>query len=185
MTDMRNFLPFAAIIIYSGMAAAGPADYIGQMPIPVTNPNVEEFVWQEQKGALPPYPLEENLQEFTVDAMGGRFRYFLDTKGIGAGDDNVIRYTLVVRSKSGAENVSHEGLRCSTGEYKLYGYGVRNELKPVRKPTWKPITTRRQDSHRYLLRDQFCDPRLLGRYTPENLLNSLKYGVEGWTGRKK
>jgi hypothetical protein len=35
----------------------------------------------------------------------------------------VVRYTVVVKSPAGAETVSFEGMRCESGERKLYAFG--------------------------------------------------------------
>ncbi len=47
----------------------------------------------------------------------------IDGESIAVGADGVVRYTLVVRSPSGAQNVSYEGLRCASAERRLYAVG--------------------------------------------------------------
>jgi hypothetical protein len=78
--------------------------------------------WQELQGQLPPYPKEGNLIEFEVSAAS-RNRFYLDYNALTLGKDGVVRFTVVIRSPSGAETVNFEGLRCETGERKLYAFG--------------------------------------------------------------
>lgn len=45
--------------------------------------------------------------------------YFIDGSTISVGADQVIRYTLVIVSSSGAQNISYEGMRCLTAEKRV------------------------------------------------------------------
>ena len=51
------------------------------------------------------------------------FRFFVDASTVSVGRDGTVRYVLVGRSPSGAENVSFEGLRCDSREYRIYAIG--------------------------------------------------------------
>ena len=48
---------------------------------------------------------------------------FVDEASVHYGSDDVIRYTMVIVSPSGARNVTFEGMRCETGERRLYAFG--------------------------------------------------------------
>src|SRR4030065_1495297 len=78
--------------------------------------------WVELSAQLPPAPKAENLVEFNVSSAT-RNRHFVDTASISVGDDKVVRYTVVIEAAGGAKNVSFEGMRCATGERRLYAYG--------------------------------------------------------------
>ena len=78
--------------------------------------------WQELQGLLPPYPKADNLVEFEVSAAS-RNRFYLDYNALTLGKDGVVRFTVVIHSPSGAETVNFEGMRCETGERKLYAFG--------------------------------------------------------------
>ena len=70
----------------------------------------------------PRYPRAGDL--VPVDVPGsGSFRFFVDGATVSVGRDGTVRYVLVGRSPSGAENVSFEGLRCDSREYRIYAVG--------------------------------------------------------------
>ena len=85
--------------------------------------------WRELEVTLPAPPKGE-LLEFFVSAASS-FRFFIDPQSLSVGTDGVVRYTLVARSRSGVENVSYEGLRCSTASYKLYALGNGSRWTPA------------------------------------------------------
>lgn len=76
--------------------------------------------WQEAQTQPPAYPRPEHLVPFEVSAAS-RSRYYK----IPVGEDGVVRYTVVVRTPGGAENVRFEGTRCDNGQHKLYAFGAR------------------------------------------------------------
>jgi len=103
-----------------------------------------------QDDALPPPPREADLVE--VEAAPSGMRFFVDAASIGLGED-VVRYTLVARSAAGAENISHEAIRCSSAEVRVHAVGREGQW--IRSTGgWRPI---RADSaqrwHQTLNRD--------------------------------
>ncbi len=78
--------------------------------------------WKEIEAQLPSAPLPANLIEVKLDSST-RNQLLIDQASLSVGDDGIVRYTAILRSPSGAENVSFEGLRCDTGERKLYAFG--------------------------------------------------------------
>jgi len=90
---------------------------------------LEEREFKEGDLQLPAYPKKEALIEFRISDPGS-FRYFVDPAAISIGKDEVVRYTLVVRSSSGVDNVSYEGMRCSSGSYKVFAYGNDGKWSP-------------------------------------------------------
>jgi hypothetical protein len=68
----------------------------------------------------------------------------------------VIRYTLVVRSASGVDNVSFEGINCKSDEYRIFALGQADGTWGGRAGAWRPIRESRQPQHRSLHRDYFC-----------------------------
>ncbi|SOZ36106.1 CNP1-like family protein [Cupriavidus neocaledonicus] len=75
--------------------------------------------FEEAKAMLPALPQEANLIPFSV-AGTGTLSFAVDSKSISVGKDNVVRYTVVTTSQSGARNVTFEGMRCDAFERKLY-----------------------------------------------------------------
>ena len=113
--------------------------------------------WVELSAQLPPTPQAENLVEFNVSSAT-RNRHFVDTASISVGEDKVVRYTVVIEAAGGAKNVSFEGMRCATGERRLYAYGHHDGTwSKARKSGWEDIKFRSLLSyHKALFEDHFC-----------------------------
>jgi hypothetical protein len=134
--------------------------------------------WAEEGFVLPPYPEEADLIGFPVDDPGSPLRYSLDARHLAVGDDGVVRYTLVVRSSSGAVNVSVEGIRCDQRQYKVYAYGTGDgTLRPIRDPQWEGIGSLGAGSHHRDLRQfYFCKPDRYSPYPKEEIVRLLSEG---------
>ena len=109
----------------------------------------------EQAAPLPPYPQHSQLLEFFVAATS-EFRFFIDAASLGVGADGVVRYVLVARSAAGVENISFEGMRCATGEVRIYAVG-RDGGWAGKPGEWREIRPRSvQRWHNTLYREYFC-----------------------------
>jgi hypothetical protein len=135
--------------------------------------------WQEIEAQLPAAPQPANLIEVKLDSST-RNRLLIDQASLSIGNDGIVRYTAILRSPSGAENISFEGMRCETGERKLYAFG-RTSGKDAgqwarnRYARWEPIQPRLAGGyHRELFYHYLCtvNPR---RDLP-SLLRLLKSG---------
>lgn len=117
----------------------------------------EEKRWEELEAQLPAFPISDNLVPFFVSAATDN-KFMVDRESIAVGADGVLRYTLVVKSSSGAQNVSYEGLRCASGERRLYAFGRSDSTwSKTRNNQWVKI----QDStlnrhHAALYFEYFC-----------------------------
>ena len=113
--------------------------------------------WQEIQAKLPAVPKPENLIPFVVSAASSH-HYFLDRNSISAGEDGVVRYTVVIHTSGGAEDVSYEGMRCSTEEQKLYAFGQPDgKWSRNNYASWAPIHLRQATSYqRELYQHYFC-----------------------------
>ena len=99
--------------------------------------------WEEQEAPLPAYPDVRSLVELPVPQAGPGYTFGIVLDALGVGDDEVVRYTVVIRSAGGARNVLFEGLRCGANEFKTYAYGRPDgSFRPVRAPRWQRITDR-------------------------------------------
>ncbi|NWG88017.1 MAG: CNP1-like family protein [Hydrogenophilaceae bacterium] len=117
----------------------------------------EQKPWEEIQAQLPAAPKAEALIPFTVDATTSN-KYFIDNNSLSVGEDGVVRYTVVVVSSQGARTVNFEGMRCTSGERKIYAFGRANgEWVRNRYPRWEPIKASQQASyHRELFYSYFC-----------------------------
>jgi hypothetical protein len=104
---------------------------------------------REQPVTLPDYPARARLVEFSVTPGG--FRFFIDEASLAV-DDGIVRYALVARSPGGVDNVSYEGMRCSTGEVRIYALG-RDGAWSRSPGAWRASVQRWHDT---LYRDYFC-----------------------------
>jgi hypothetical protein len=80
--------------------------------------------WAELRVQLPAYPKVENLLPFDAGPASDNLHY-IDAPSIVVGKDNIVRYTLVIKSPQGAKNISYEGMQCATGGA---GENVRAEV---------------------------------------------------------
>ncbi len=130
----------------------------GQATVPKSNWEEEQETrdFKEAEVALPPPPKGE-LIEFFVSAASS-FRFFIDPQSVSLGAGDVVRYTLVARSPSGAENVSYEGIRCSRPAlYRVYAFGNGGAWSKNTLTDWRPIEPRMvQRWHNELRSRYFC-----------------------------
>jgi hypothetical protein len=117
----------------------------------------EKKPWSELQAQLPAYPKPENLLRFDMGSNTAN-RYFVDAASLSVGEDDVVRYALVIRSGGGATNVSFEGIRCKSREVRVYAFGHPGEQwSRARNSAWRPIEPREINGYHYaLLRDYFC-----------------------------
>jgi hypothetical protein len=133
--------------------------------------------WIEQMTQLPAYPETNNLMAFDAGAATSN-QYLVDTTSIKIGEDDVIRFTLVIKSSAGAMNVSYEGIRCATNERKLYALGRddRTWAQP-RVSEWQKLDFIRQFyAQRELSKNIFCPHKQIVRNT-EEAIQALKAGM--------
>lgn len=157
---MRRTLPLLLALLGSTTQAADPliwGETSNWSNFETAFDNTDK--WQEVQQQLPPYPKPDN---FIAISLGPRFgnRFLVDYPSVTAGEDGVVRYSVVVESPSGARTVNFEGMRCATGERKLYAFGhgdyksggvwARN-----RYAKWEPILSR-NDYRRELFHHYFC-----------------------------
>ena len=118
--------------------------------------NIRQQEWKEDLSVPPAYPRKDALLEFFVSARSD-FRFFVDGASINPDQDGVVRYVLVARSPAGVENVSYEGIRCATSEYRRYAVGRADASWGSQPGAWRPIEGGGlQPWHRVLQREYFC-----------------------------
>ena len=114
-------LPFAARAQDASGAASSPAPQ-----------------FKEADVALPALPEERNLVAFRVGARPVG-RYLVDSESLAPGEDGVTRFVLVMRSSGGANTATFEGVRCATGERKLYASAAGRDAqwRPLKNGEWR------------------------------------------------
>jgi hypothetical protein len=135
----------------------------------------DEKPWQEMEVQLPAFPESENLIPFKVGAISDT-KFFIDEKSISIGGDEVIRYSLVVISSSGAQNISFEGMRCLTGERRVYAFGQADKTwTKARSNKWVRLQGGSNSHHIALYADYFCAVGQRTIMTPEDAVRVLRY----------
>lgn len=113
--------------------------------------------WKEIEGRIPAYPKPENLLPFEGGGASPH-RFFVDAQSLSIGEDEVVRYTLVIKTAGGATNVSFEGIRCEQRQQKYYATGrVDGTWVRARNPQWRRIEPREVNRHHNVLfQDYLC-----------------------------
>ncbi len=133
--------------------------------------------WVEVAAQLPPYPKNENLIAFAVSSAT-RNQHFVDSASISVGEDKAIRYSVVIDAAAGARNVSFEGMRCASGERRLYAYGHPDgSWSKARNAGWEGIKLRSLLSYqKSLFENYFCPDGLPVQDSAEAVRN-LRQGA--------
>ena len=114
--------------------------------------------WKEGAVEMPAAPKAAGLRAFDVGSPSPN-AFFVDEQSVTVGEDGVVRYTLIVRTPGGAENVTFEGIRCATGERRIYASGRKDGVwAPMKNSAWQPISDNTYNRPRAALAyDYFCD----------------------------
>ena len=105
----------------------------------------------------PAYPRDQDLIEFYKSAVA-TMRYYVDAASVQAlHKQGEVRYVLVVRSPSGASNVSYESIRCA-GTYRVIATGNSNGTWNTRAGEWREIVRRADLEAQSTLKRQFFCP---------------------------
>jgi hypothetical protein len=114
--------------------------------------------WKEAAVEMPAPPQADGLRSFDVGSSSPN-AFFVDEQSVSVGEDRVVRYTLVVRTPGGAENVTFEGIRCATGERRIYASGRKDgSWVAMKSSEWQPIGDNTYNRPRAALAyDYFCD----------------------------
>jgi hypothetical protein len=133
-------------------------------------PDDAKPAWQESSVTLPAAPQSADLLPFYVSATASQ-RFMLDAKSLGITKEGVVRYTLLAKSEAGVQNVSYEGIRCDSFEYKTYAYGrADGSWSTSRRDQWQRIlhniSNRAQAA---LALDFFCQGKTVAGKIPDIL----------------
>jgi hypothetical protein len=123
---------------------------------PITN-FPEEAQWSERNVAPPAYPQDRNLAELKLRGSTSN-RFFVDIKSLSVGEDEVVRFVLVIETPEKAHNVTFSGLRCETQEWKDYAFANRDRTWRVDEAAqWRLIQERNRNNYQHtLFKDYFC-----------------------------
>jgi CNP1-like family len=137
----------------------------------------EEKSWAETDIKRPPFPEPANLVAYNPGISTANL-YYIDAQSISIGSDEVVRFTVVVKSPGGAQNVSYEGMRCMTREHRYYAFGRSDRSwSDARASEWRRID--REESNRprlALYTDYFCPNERTPVKSVKDAVNLLRKG---------
>jgi len=182
LKNMATSLIMLSLSIYSVTAVADVWNKWGGFKDEYKdNENAEDYVWKEENSQLPNYPKDSDLLKIVGPAAYRNYQYLIDGKTLSVGSDGVVRFSFVIRSSSGSDNVMFDGLRCNTRQMINYAYGMTNTegqkvFNKKTKPQWKPLRTKGIAGYSAILADSyFCDPTSIP-LTRHEILQNIKYG---------
>jgi len=121
--------------------------------------DADSYALKAESPVVLPAPVQKNnLLPFYVSPTT-TLDFAIDAKSVSVTEEGIVRFVLVVTSQSGASNISYEGIRCSTGEKKLYAIGqINGSWSVARKDVWDTIIDRGINrQHAALAKDYFCE----------------------------
>ena len=115
--------------------------------------------WKEVEAPPPPALRTQGLIE--IEVAGSSLRFGVDPDSISVGADSIVRYVVVASSGTGTVNGIYEGIRCNSGEVKVYArHNPDSGWVPTRNSEWQALRT--APNSRYSLaiaRSGVCDSR--------------------------
>ena len=128
----RSFVALAL----AGAIGAASAQYI---PMPQAD-------WKEVEAPPPPALSTRGL--IPLEITGSSLRFGVDPASVTVAGDGVVRYVVVATSSSGTTNAMYEGIRCSSGEVKVYArHNPDSGWVPLRNAEWQPLQNRPNSRH--------------------------------------
>lgn len=131
--------------------------------------------WKE-KDIPPPPPFEAAR---VVDLEMPRHmavKVGIDPDTVRVTTDGVVRYVAVARAPGGSVQASYEGIRCFTGDVKVYARaGGNGNWSPVPDPQWKPLRANQPSLHALAFaRQAACEGQGAATSSPATIIAKLK-----------
>lgn len=134
---MRRKLVLAALL-----CAAAAASFAQLNPI---DPD-----WREVE-APPPGALDTR-DLIPIEIPRSSLRFGVAPSSIAIGADGIVRYVVVASSASGAMNGLYEGIRCNTGEFKVYArHNPGSGWVPVKDAQWRSLHENKVSPHSLII----------------------------------
>jgi len=106
--------------------------------------------WREAEAPPPPAIKLDGL--IPLDMPRSALRFGVDPASVSLGSDRIVRYVVVAVSTTGAVNALYEGIRCDSGESKVYARGSASGGWTVAKDSpWRTLHDGQSSSHSLLI----------------------------------
>jgi len=69
-----------------------------------------------------------------------------------------VRYTAILKSRSGASNVFYEGIRCATAQFRRYAFGAQDKFRLSDHSRWQYLGFGNSEPYLKQLSDDFVCP---------------------------
>ena len=103
--------------------------------------------WKEVEAPPPPPLHTQGLVPIEV-RRAGTLQFGVDPASVTVGTDRIVRYVVVATSATGTVNGIYEGIRCDTGEVKVYArHNPDSGWVPTRNAEWQNIFTTPNNSY--------------------------------------
>ncbi len=128
---LERFLP-ALLLVLAGAAQSQVAD---------VDPD-----WREAEA--PPPPALRTTGLIPLDIPRSALRFGVDPASVAIGSDGIVRYVVVATSSTGTVNAMYEGIRCTTGEFKMYArYNPGSGWARTQGLEWLPLQDQQHSRH--------------------------------------
>jgi hypothetical protein len=106
--------------------------------------------WRESD-APAPAPLRTD-RLIPIEIPESALRFGVDASSVTLGSDGIVRYVVIATSSSGVVNALYEGIRCGTGEMRLYArHNPDSGWVVVKQGLWRSIHDTRGSSRHSLV----------------------------------
>lgn len=103
--------------------------------------------WKELEAPPPPALRTDRLIPVEMPPSNN-LRFGVDAGSITVGTDGIVRYVVVAQSPSGTVNAMYEGVRCSSGEVKVYArHNPDSGWVRAANAEWVPLRIARNSRH--------------------------------------
>jgi hypothetical protein len=102
--------------------------------------------WREIEA--PPPPAVKTTGLIPLDLPRTALRFGIEPASVAIGADGIVRYVVVASSTTGAVNAMYEGIRCNTGEFKVYArHNPDSGWTIARESQWRSLHDQPQSRH--------------------------------------
>ena len=182
MQALKWCLAIFLICVYGNSLAETESMFGVDVPSVHYDSGEDELAKLKESGLeLPAFPQRENLIPFDVSESFG-FQFFIDTKSLSVGKDEIIRYVVILVSSEGATTAYYEGMRCSTREIKRFAEAFsesQGKWSLSRDPSWVTVSTIGRNNYRFALyNDYWCN---VGApiFSTKDMIRAIKRGGYG------
>lgn len=116
----------------------------------------EDPDWKEVEA--PPPPAVRTTGLIDLEVPRATLRFGIDPRSVSVAGDGIVRYVVVAISSSGTVNAMYEGIRCKTGEMKVYArHNPDSGWVPASRSDWVSLHAAAHSRHSlYIARNGAC-----------------------------